>query len=90
MGFGGFLVGEGTLWLGQASTKKTSLDRARASHWATYKRSQGRLGWAGGGSFSLWPNFRVKTFYIFQTTFQFANYFEFNSNLNFEQFLVVK
>jgi hypothetical protein len=39
-------------------------------------------------SFGPWPYFRVKTFSIFQTIFQFTNYFEFNSNLNFERFLL--
>jgi hypothetical protein len=34
--------------------------------------------------------FRVKTFSIFQINFQFANYFEFNSNLNFERFLLAR
>jgi hypothetical protein len=37
-----------------------------------------------GGSFGPWPYFRVKNFSNFQTTFQLTNYFEFNSNLNFE------
>jgi hypothetical protein len=40
--------------------------------------------WARAGSFGPWPYSRAKTFSIFQTIFQFANYFEFNSNLNFE------
>jgi hypothetical protein len=48
--------------------------------WATCERSQGRLGWANGESFVPWPYFKVKTFSIFQTILQFANYFEFNSN----------
>jgi hypothetical protein len=34
LGFGRFSVGEGTLWLGHASTKKMSLARARGGHWA--------------------------------------------------------
>jgi hypothetical protein len=46
--------------------------------WATRERSRGRLGWAGGESFSLWPYSRVKTFSIFQ----FAIYFEFNSSMH--------
>jgi hypothetical protein len=58
--------------------------------WVTCERSRGRLGWAGGEGFGPWPYSRVKTFSIFQTIFQFANYFEFNSNLNFERFLLTK
>jgi hypothetical protein len=52
--------------------------------WAAHERSWGRLGWAGGEGFGPWPYSRVKTFSIFQTISQFANYFEFNSNLNFK------
>jgi hypothetical protein len=47
-------------------------------------------GWASGGSFGPRPLFRVKTFSIFQTIFEFPNYFDFNSNLNFERFLLAK
>jgi hypothetical protein len=39
LGFGRFLVGEGTLRLGHASTKKTSSARARAGYWAACERS---------------------------------------------------
>jgi hypothetical protein len=42
------------------------------------------------GSFVPSPFFRVKNFSIFQTIFQFANYFDFNSNLNFQRFLLAK
>jgi hypothetical protein len=52
--------------------------------WAMREQSQGRLGWATRECFGAWPYSRVKTFCIFQTIFEFANYFEFNSNLNFE------
>jgi hypothetical protein len=48
------------------------------------EREETRLG--RGGSFGLCPYSRVKTFSIFQ----FANYFEFSSNLNFEQLLLAK
>jgi hypothetical protein len=58
--------------------------------WATRERSQGRLGWADVEGFGPWPYSRVKTFSIFQTIFQFANCFEFKSNLNFERFLLTK
>jgi hypothetical protein len=58
--------------------------------WAARERSQGRVCWASGESFGPWLYSRVKTFSIFQTIFQFANYSEFNSNLNFEQFLITK
>jgi hypothetical protein len=54
--------------------------------WAVRERSHGRLGWASGESFGPWPYIKVKTFSIFQ----FANYFVFNSNLNFERFLLTK
>jgi hypothetical protein len=53
-------------------------------------RRETKLVWADEGSFGPWPYFRVKTFLIFQTIFQFTNYFEFNSNLNFEWFLLAK
>jgi hypothetical protein len=42
------------------------------------------LGGGGGVVSAHWPYSRVKTVSIFQTIFQFKNYFEFNSNLNFE------
>jgi hypothetical protein len=45
---------------------------------------------SGGECFGPWPYSRIKTFSIFQTIFQFANYFEFNSNLNFEWFQLTK
>jgi hypothetical protein len=55
--------------------------------WADLGHAQGgemELVWADGGSFGPWPYLRLKTFSIFQSIFQFTNYFEFNSNLNFE------
>jgi hypothetical protein len=56
-------------------------------------RAQGREmnpGWACGEVSAQCHLFRVKPFSILHTIFQFANYFEFKSNLNFERFLLSK
>jgi hypothetical protein len=45
-----------------------------------------KLGWADGDVLTQGHFFKVKPFSIFHTISQFANYFEFNSNLNFERF----
>jgi hypothetical protein len=48
------------------------------------------VGWMGraGENKKIWPKaiFRVKTFSIFQTIFQFSNNFEFKSSLKFDDF----
>jgi hypothetical protein len=78
------LSARSTIWCGVGD------DPVLGRSWAVHERSRGRLSWAGGEGFGPWPYSRVKTFSIFQTIFQFANCFEFKSNLNFERFLLVK